>query len=86
MQVSVDDAVVQHVTLDSNENVVSMYKRTFPSSQFSKLSPTEKRPSLEAGIRLKKNTVLDGCIVVTNKAVYELTPRYCKCATKLQTM
>ena len=86
MQVSVDDAVVQYVTLGNNEHVVSMYKRTFPSSHFSKLSLTEKRPSVEADIRLKKNTVLDGCIIVTNKAVYELTPRYCKCATILQTM
>ncbi|XP_077982825.1 uncharacterized protein LOC144437691 [Glandiceps talaboti] len=81
------DAVVQLFSIPDDENILEIYKERFPSRY---LADRQKRHKVTEGdggsrrglasstaeyIESQKDTVLDGCIVVTDAAVYQCRPR-----------
>ena len=85
------DSILQEFTLNPDEKVIAVYKRPYPFFWHEKYGDERRNrePESPEGIQiatrpqklssqceLGSHTVLDGCMVLTNQALYKCRPRY----------
>ena len=85
------ESVLQEFQLAADERVVAVYKRPYPFFWHERYGDerTSREPESPGGIEIKarplklssqceltSHTVLDGCMVLTNQALYKCRPRY----------
>ena len=85
------DSILQEFTLNPDEKVIAVYKRPYPFFWHEKYGDERRnrepeslegiqiatRPQkLSSQCELGSHTVLDGCMVLTNQALYKCRPRY----------
>ncbi len=81
------DSVLQEFPFSADERVEALYRRPYPffwherygaessSQQDGAITMRTPSTSLSSQIELTSHTVLDGCMVLTNHALYKCRPR-----------
>ena len=85
------ESILQEFALCTDEKVIALYKRPYPFFWHEKYCDERnfQQPESPEGIQIRKlssklscqcqlssHTVLDGCMVLTNHALYKCRPRY----------
>nr|XP_006814591.1 PREDICTED: uncharacterized protein LOC102801041 [Saccoglossus kowalevskii] len=81
------DAIVQMFSLPANEVILEVYKESFPPQYLINLERRHREEQMDSMGEVKRttaanqvsetecHTVLDGCLVITNAAIYQCRPR-----------